>query len=72
MNFLCHYLFYFISLDIHQHNKEFLTASDQESFVEIESLKVFIHYGAQSSIEYIATKGKGYRLPKILYNEIDE
>lgn len=62
------HLSYLISLDLERKTKNFLHREEGSNFVEVKSLQVYIHYGSQSSIEYIATKGTGYKLPKIYYN----
>ncbi|ATZ81584.1 Ac146-like protein [Drosophila innubila nudivirus] len=66
------YIAYMISLDLHKHFAEHLYLSEDPRFVELKSLNVAIHNGVYKSIEYKATSGRGYKLPRIMYSESDE
>lgn len=67
------YFKFLISLDIHNTFPTVLTESlDDDRFVELQSLNIFIHDGAELSIEYIAKQGTGYRLPRIKNHRIKE
>ncbi|KAG8362530.1 ac146-like [Fopius arisanus] len=60
------YVLYLIALDIDRRCRSFLLDSGADKkFVEVADLQVFIHDGAFTSIEYRATQGHGYRLPRI-------
>lgn len=58
---------YLISLDLHKRYPEFLNASSDNRFVEIESLQIRLSYGAFTAIKYDAKFGFGYKLPSIKY-----
>lgn len=63
------YIPYAISLDLHRRYKHRLTEDgDDDRFVQVKSLDVRIHYGAFCSIVYTVEFGRGYRLPRIVYN----
>lgn len=62
------YVPYTVSLDLHRRYRHRLTAAEDDRFVEVKSLDVYVHYGAFCSIVYTAEFGRGYRLPRIVYN----
>ncbi|AQN78571.1 ACH96149.1 Ac146-like protein [Kallithea virus] len=65
------FITYLISLDLHKHFAQHLIISEDSRFVEIESLCVIIHNGIYKSIEYRATSGRGYKMPRITYTPSD-
>lgn len=66
------YILYLISIDISKNYNNLLVESS-DLFVEIESLEIYIHDSAFTSLEYRAVApGKGYRLPRIVYNKCNE
>lgn len=72
-------ILYLISLDLQKNYPEhFKKVQDKEEeeenndrFIEVEDLKVFIHDGVYTSIKYKVTLGRGYKLPRINYNTSD-
>lgn len=58
------FILYLISLDITRTSPTFLTPVSQ-TYVEVAGLDIVIHDGPFVSVSYSATRGNGYRLPRI-------
>lgn len=69
------YISYLISLDLHRcfsKHLNIISDNNDNRFVEIESLRVFIHDGVYKAIRYKAIAGHGYKLPRIHHYVPDE
>lgn len=58
-------ILYLVSLDLHKNFLKHLNLPVDSRFVEVKSLKFFIHDGPYKSIKYQAVSGCGYQLPRI-------
>lgn len=74
-------ILYLISLDLQKNYPEQFKKKkvqdkeendDDDRFIEVKDLKVFIHDGVYTSIKYKVTLGRGYKLLRINYNTSDE
>lgn len=63
------YIKYLISLDLHRRYRNKLVNDSDDRYVEVESLQVYVHYSSFCPISYTVTFGRGYRLPRILYDD---